>query len=61
MRHAMHSYRDYDAKDILLEGDLDEIVSHKVLQALKICQPATGLECNSLHDKLLLQHGMDQR
>jgi len=32
----------YDSSDILLEGDLDEIVSHSVLQALKHCAPVSG-------------------
>lgn len=45
-RRAMHSEmrlaKNYDPSDILLEGDLDEIVSHLVLQALKNCDPVSG-------------------
>ena len=40
MRSATSSY---DPSDILLEGDLDEIVSHLVLQALKHCAPVSGV------------------
>eukprot|EP00435_Cladocopium_sp_Y103_P016387 s2931_g4.t1 len=43
LRSQMNSYRDYDQNDMLLEGDLDEIVSHKVLQALKTCKPVGGV------------------
>eukprot|EP00435_Cladocopium_sp_Y103_P044186 s1984_g12.t1 len=42
MRSQMHSYDSYDQRDILLEGDLDEIVSHKALKILKNCEPVTG-------------------
>eukprot|EP00434_Breviolum_minutum_P024653 symbB.v1.2.021772.t1/scaffold1821.1/size219240/11 len=33
----------YDPSDILLEGDLDEIPNHLVLQALKHCAPVSGV------------------
>eukprot|EP00435_Cladocopium_sp_Y103_P003406 s6634_g1.t1 len=42
MRSQMHSYDSYDQRDIFLEGDLDEIVSHKALKILKNCEPVTG-------------------
>ena len=41
MRKQMNSYN-YELNDIRLEGDLDEVVSRKVLQALKSCEPETG-------------------
>ena len=39
---SMNDYKKYDPKDILLEGDLDEIVSQKTLRILKNCEPVTG-------------------
>ena len=42
MRSQMNDYKNYDLKDILLEGDLDEIVSEKKLKILKNCEPVTG-------------------
>ena len=42
-RSEMRSATNYDPSDILLEGDLDEIVSHLVLQALKHCAPVSGV------------------
>lgn len=43
MQSEMRSATNYDPSDILLEGDLDEIVSHLVLQALKHCAPVSGV------------------
>ena len=52
MRSATSSY---DPSDILLEGDLDEIVSHLVLQALKHCAPVSWcLERTYSNGKLIL-------
>ena len=39
----MNSFRGYNKDDILLEGDLDEILSHKLLQALKTCKPMNNI------------------
>eukprot|EP00435_Cladocopium_sp_Y103_P048388 s963_g14.t1 len=42
-RQQMRSQmKDYHPKDILLEGDLDEIVSDKTLKILKNCEPVAG-------------------
>lgn len=41
-RNMISQIRDYDPRDILLEGDLDEIVSHKTLKILKNCEPSSG-------------------
>jgi len=49
MRSQMRSYRGYDQSDILLEGDLDEIVSQTALQALKHCEPVTGAWNTHIH------------
>ena len=42
MRSQMNDYKNYELKDILLEGDLDEIVSEENLKILKNCEPVTG-------------------
>eukprot|EP00438_Fugacium_kawagutii_P018053 Skav215134 [mRNA] locus=scaffold1164:113612:114244:- [translate_table: standard] len=39
----MHDYRDYLPDDVLLEGDLDEIISRKALKTLKHCKPEGGV------------------
>lgn len=43
LRARVNSYSDYSKDDILLEGDLDEILSHKLLQALKTCKPINNV------------------
>ena len=49
MRSQMNDYKDYDPKDILLEGDLDEIVSYKILKVLKHCEPVAGRWNTGIH------------
>jgi len=43
LRAQVNSFRGYNKDDILLEGDLDEILSHKLLQALKTCKPMNNI------------------
>eukprot|EP00438_Fugacium_kawagutii_P021248 Skav207769 [mRNA] locus=scaffold2087:154155:154964:- [translate_table: standard] len=43
MKKQMHDYRDYRPNDVLLEGDLDEIISRKALKTLKHCKPEGGV------------------
>eukprot|EP00438_Fugacium_kawagutii_P018052 Skav215133 [mRNA] locus=scaffold1164:111471:112937:- [translate_table: standard] len=43
MKKQMHDYRDYLPDDVLLEGDLDEIISRKALKTLKHCKPEGGV------------------
>eukprot|EP00747_Dinoflagellata_sp_TGD_P166914 gnl/TRDRNA2_/TRDRNA2_190466_c0_seq1.p1 gnl/TRDRNA2_/TRDRNA2_190466_c0~~gnl/TRDRNA2_/TRDRNA2_190466_c0_seq1.p1 ORF type:complete len:411 (-),score=45.77 gnl/TRDRNA2_/TRDRNA2_190466_c0_seq1:135-1367(-) len=42
MHDEMHAFQQYDPKDVILEGDLDEIVSKRTLKALRHCTPNTG-------------------
>eukprot|EP00438_Fugacium_kawagutii_P017843 Skav201732 [mRNA] locus=scaffold311:718464:720855:- [translate_table: standard] len=42
VKKQMNNYRDYRPDDVLLEGDLDEIVSRKALKTLKHCKPEGG-------------------
>lgn len=42
MKKQLHDYRDYRPDDVLLEGDLDEIISRKALKTLKHCKPEGG-------------------
>mmetsp|Transcript_99923 Transcript_99923/g.213966 ORF Transcript_99923/g.213966 Transcript_99923/m.213966 type:complete len:371 (+) Transcript_99923:40-1152(+) len=42
MHEDMNMPEGYNPKDILLEGDLDEIVSSHALKALRHCEPGSG-------------------
>eukprot|EP00435_Cladocopium_sp_Y103_P011990 s2931_g3.t1 len=43
LRSKVNSHRDCEKNEVILEGDLDEIVSHKLLQAIKTCKPINSI------------------